>query len=315
MPTPIFVLGKHRSGTTWLGNQLCQHSLVAGITHEEHFGMLESAYFTCVYNRYGDLANKNNFIEFVEVMSTSDYFRLAGATKEFSYSLWPTTYEHFFRAVMDHYAAKQGAAYWLEKSPSHSVMVNQLAAIYPDAMFIAIVRDVEAVVASGVALRASREPEFAENAWLRRRNIIRIVLSWTYYNKTLKAFGVRSERMSAVRYETLRADPANTLRSVCSFLGLSFEPRMLDQSFVLNTSFPNQTGRGQALSGGEKELVYFTQRLFSLIPLWILTLIDRTRRRMKKRRSLPSWFFSLLPFPEDNRQPAGAVTSEQATNG
>jgi len=315
MPIPIFVLGKHRSGTTWLANQLCEHSLVAGIRHEKHFGMLESAYFRCVYNRYGDLAVKNNFIAFVEVMSASDYFRLTGVTKEFLYSLWPTAYEDFLRAVMDNYAVRQGAAYWVEKSPSHSVMVDWLAEIYPDAKFISIFRDVEAVVASAIALRASREPEFADNAWLRQRGIIRTVLSWIYYNKTLKAFGPRSERMLTIRYETLRADPPNTLQGVCSFLDLPFEPHMCDQIYVPNTSFRNKTERSQALSDGEKRLVRFTQRLFDLIPLWALALMDRMRRRIKKRRSLPSWFFSLLPFPEDNGQSAGAVTSEQVTNG
>jgi hypothetical protein len=109
MPTPIFVLGKHRSGTTWLANLLCQHPQIAGVQHARHHGIHESAFFSHVYGRYGDLAVWSRYAEFVEVVAASDYFRLAGATREFLYSLWPTSYEGVFRAVMDRFAAQRGA--------------------------------------------------------------------------------------------------------------------------------------------------------------------------------------------------------------
>lgn len=120
MSTPIFVLGKHRSGTTWLANQLCQHSHIVGVQHEAHGGIHESAYFSTVYGRYGDLITKSNFIELVEVLAASDYFRLAGATKEYLYSLWPTTYQDLFKQAMDDLADRKGASHWLEKTPPHT---------------------------------------------------------------------------------------------------------------------------------------------------------------------------------------------------
>ena len=101
MPTPLFILGKGRSGTTWLANQMCEHSLVIGVQHESHYGIHESAFFTQVYDRYQDLTIKSNYVEFVEVMSACDYFQLAGITKEFLYSFWPTSYEKVFREAMD----------------------------------------------------------------------------------------------------------------------------------------------------------------------------------------------------------------------
>lgn len=292
MTKPVFILGKHRSGTTWLANQLCQHSMVAGITHSRHFGICESGYFTYVNNRYGDLARKSNFVEFVEVISASDYFRLGGASKEFLYSLWPATYEEIFRAVMDNYAVKQNAVYWLEKSPSHSILAHQLAAIYPDAKFISIERDVEATVASTIAL--SRYEKV--NGPIRQRTILYTVLSWTMYAKILKSFSSQTQRIKTVRYDALRSDLKSTLQNICNFLELPFEPKMCEQAFSRNSSFQNNQ-REFALSNNERILVRSAQRLFEIIPMSALHSVHRFRAA-RNRQSLPNWYFLMHPSYE-----------------
>lgn len=296
MPTPIFVLGKHRSGTTWLANLLCQHSQIAGITHEKHFGIHESAYFSCVYGRYGNLDEKSNFVEFVEVISASDYFRLAGANKKYLYSLWPTTYEDLFKKVMDRFAAERGAKLWIEKTPPHSVLVNQLSVIYPDAKFITVIRDVEAVVASTIAL-AGTEPE---SKMSNVGEIFSTVVSWVIYNKILRSFGKHSDKMLTIRYEDLKSDLEHCLQKICAFLEIPFEPEMSELPFVRNTSF-TKIKRGQALSGEEKMMIRFTRHIFELIPLWILNAINK-RIKSKKKRNLPPWFFKMHEFSEMTRQ-------------
>ena len=292
MPTPLFVLGKHRSGTTWLANQLYQHPLIAGVAHERHEGIHESAYFSSVYNRYGDLTERNNFMEFVEVISACDYFKLAGATKDFLYSLWPTTYEDVFRVVMDTYANSQGATYWVEKSPAHTLLVDQLAATYPDAKFISITRNIEATIASTLALKISHYG----SGMSRRHLITATILRCIFYNKTLQSFSARSDRMLTVQYETLRNDRASSLQKICTFLDLPFDSRMCDQVFVPNTSF-GKVKRSQVLSNSERKLIGRLHRLLQLIPLNVLTLIYRAKKQ--KRQSLPWWFFKLHSFNEN----------------
>ena len=292
MPTPIFVLGKHRSGTTWLANQLYQHPLIAGVAHERHEGIHESAYFSAVCNRYGDLTERNNFMEFVEVISACDYFQLAGATKDFLYSLWPTTYEDVFRAVMDTFANSRGATYWVEKSPAHTPLVDQLAATYPDAKFISITRNIEAIIASTLAGQLSH----SGNDISRRHLIAATILRCVFYDKTLQSFAARSERMLTVRYEALRDDLSPSLRSICTFLELPFDSRMCDQAFMPNSSF-GKVKRSQILTEGEKKMISGLHRLLQLVPLNVLTLIYRARKQ--KRQSLPWWFFKLHSFNEN----------------
>lgn len=293
MTTPIFVLGKHRSGTTWLANQLCQHSSIVGVQHEAHHGIHESAYFSTICNRYGDVANRSNFIELVEVLGASDYFRLAGVSKEYLYSLWPTTYENLFRAAMDRFAQRDDATHWLEKTPTHTPLVSELANFYPDARFVSVVREVEAVVRSTLAMMAGF-PDGGPSVRRRRTGLIlRTVFSWAYYNKAVEAFADRSNRALRLGYDSMTTDLPGTLHRVCGFLGLDFEQGMCRPAYAPNTSFPSAGHRTQALSKEECSLARLTALLATLVPLPLLRETRRLKQGMAGRQPLPPWFFRL----------------------
>jgi len=288
MVRPLFILGKQRSGTTWLANQLCEHSLIAGVRHKQHHGIHESAYFSDVYGRYGNLSYKPNFVEFVEVVAASDYFRLLGVDKEFLYSLWPATYEDIFRKVMDVYAQRQGATYWLEKSPDHTVLVEKLSTIYPDAKFIAIIRDVEDVVSSTI-VRYSRIKR-------RRLTIMQNVFGWVYNKKVIESFAEKSDKIHVTRYERLKANTESVLREMCNFLEIDFDEAMLEQAFERNTSFKGGKDRQQVLSTREKDLIKWVARCAQVLPLPVMNQLKYVQSKIKSRRGLPRWFFNMHPF-------------------
>ncbi|MBX6362409.1 MAG: sulfotransferase [Gemmatimonadetes bacterium] len=302
MPHPLFILGKHRSGTTWLANQLAEHSRIAGVRHVRHHGIHESVFFSQVYSRYGDLAVRSNFVEFVEVMAASDYFRLAGVTRDDLHSLWPATYEAVFRTVMDRYAARRGADYWLEKSPAHTPLVARLAALYPDARFVGIIRDAQAVVASTLGLFEMRYPERASRRTARAREILETVIGWAYYNQAMRRFAAKSSRILVVDYASLEADLPGTLQAVCAFLRIPYEESMCRRSYAPNTSFRDRSRRPRSLKVGEPQLVRAATTLLAAVPFRTLGVLRGVRRRQHRRAPLPDWFFSLL-----DRQPEPGV--------
>ncbi len=282
---PLFILGKHRSGTTWLGNQLSQHQEIAGVVHELHLGIHESAYFSAVLNRYGDLSDYNNFVEFVEVIGSSDYFRLAGADKAFLYSLWPDTYEGIFEKVMEKYASEKGSKYWIEKSPTHSVYVEMLSKAYPAAKFISIQRKLQGVLASTMQIHDGA-------SFFQRIGIVfSTVLSWTFFNKTINNYKKNSNQILALKYESFRSDQELTMKKISDFLDIPYDPQTCVQAFAPNTSF-TKAKRSEALSKLEKLLASILKGFFTLIPLRLMTsLYDRTKK--SKRRELPEWFFRI----------------------
>ena len=289
MAIPIFVLGRQRSGTTWLANQLSEHPNIAAVRHEHHFGIHESAYFSHVLDRYGDLKDKQNFSEFAEVMAASDYLRIAGISKEFLYALYPASYEEVFRAVMDEVARQQGATHWLEKTPHNTLNANLLATVYPTAKFVAVTREVHDVVKSAL---------YMPPAEARLRRLYRSAVSWAHYTKAIESFCERQpERTLSVQYASLREDLAGTLQEICSFLALPYDPCLLQQSYRPNTSFTGGRKREASnLSAGERAFVDSLVRATELTPLAVFDWRRRRQRRAKIPKSLPTWFFSMSPF-------------------
>jgi hypothetical protein len=301
--TPIFVVGKHRSGTTWLANQLCEHPLIAGVRHEHHHGIHESAFFSRVYGRYGHLSYKPNFIEFIEATFMSDIFQLLGADKDELYALWPTSYEEVFRVLMDHYAARQHARYWLDKTPEHTLLIDQIANIYPDAKFIAIIRDAEAVMASTVG----RYDE--DKLRHKKRLLVATTMSWLHSNKTIRSFAERSDRIFVTRYETLKARPEETYREICTFLGIAFDPAMLRQSYNPNTTFRAGVERSSVLSEQERRLVQLTGRLGNLLPKRAMDFFKRLYAIRSGPKPLPTWFYSMYPAFAELDENEGVASS------
>jgi hypothetical protein len=195
----------------------------------------------------------------------------------------------------------------------NSLLFENLATFYPDARFIAIIRDVEAVVASSVA----RNTGFANASSQKRKQlIVRIMISWAYYNKTLELFNKRSDRMLILEYQKISSDITAALDSVCTFLGLPFEDKMCKQQFKPNTSFKD-TGRKEVLTESERTLIRCTKPLLNILPLWLFSAMGNLRK--KKRCSLPWWFFKLHSFNEkiknQTESSKGASTSEDSQAG
>jgi hypothetical protein len=312
VPTPVFVLGKHRSGTTWLANLLCRHPEIAGIQHERHRGIHESAFFSSIHGRYGDLQNKSSFIELVEVIAASDYFRLAGADRKRLHSLWPTSYEGLFRSVMDAYAARQAASYWVEKTPPHTLRAEQLAQWYPDALFIGVVRDPEEVVASTIARSEHRSPAGLADRLRREVEIVRTAFSRSLYNRIVASLATRSEKVLIVDYRDLLSDLPSELRRICGFLGIPYHEDLNVSSFPPNTSFTDGGPRSRVLSAPEARLVRFATWIFDGMPLAIARWLA-IRRVRSGRGALPPWFFAMLPVDLGDAESSGGDDAEGPT--
>lgn len=282
MATPVFVIGKQRSGNTWLGNLIGEHPDITGVQDATHYGIRESRYFSNYYGRYGDLRNDPNFMEFVEVVTATDYFRLAGATKEFLHSLDSRNYEDIFRLVMDKYADEYGCNFWVEKTPAHTLWVDKIAQFYPDAKFVAIKRDPDAVVASSLKRR------YHNNTRSRKFRIAQIVLDWAYYEKFIDRFARQSsDRIIRISYKDLSSNTGSELIRICEFLGIQYTPNMNDHAFAPNASFASEEDRDKELSSGEKRFVGQIASLTKLLPMPALNQVELLQKRLRGRVSIP----------------------------
>jgi len=245
-----------------------------------------------VAGRYGSLNIWPNFREFVEVMSESDYFRIAGISKEYMLSLWPTTYTDFFEEVMDEFASQRGVQFWLEKSPGHTKEALRLAARYPNARFVAVVRNVEEVVASSLSLKSWKSARRSRAE--RLKALVKVILGWVYYLKSIRQMErLFSDRTHVIQYEHFRQYKQQVLEAVCSFLGIQYEKAMMKSPYAHNTSFGDQKKRNGSLTEGERRLVRWIATTLESTPYGVYRALDACGEHIRGKPDLPDWFLKI----------------------
>lgn len=107
------------------------------------------------------------------------------------------------------------------KTPSNVLIWDRIAACWPDAKFVYLLRHPAAVVAS---LQASFNPEWHPG---KDGSVDESVAKVVRYMTALERAREAREGFT-VRYEELTSSPDTVVRGLCEFLGVTFEPAMLD---------------------------------------------------------------------------------------
>ena len=289
MATPLFIMGKHRSGNTFLANLLLSHPKIAGIHYSadsdiSSIGMHESGFFNRIEGRYGDLQNFENYVEFAAVMSKSEYFILANATFEELMQYFGADYHVVFRKVMDRYATECDAAYWMEKSPSNALHAQRLKRYYPDAKFIGIVRDEVDVALSSLHLKDKQH----ESRLTRLKVLITVtVLKYIYDVSTTKMKNAYPQSVFIIQYADLVEHQGQLADKMCDFLGL--ESSELSSCYIKNTSF--SVSREKKSYAYERFIVRILYRyILRLFPHKLLVVLNKMLSDLS-HEPLPGWFF------------------------
>ncbi len=110
--------------------------------------------------------------------------------------------------------AASGKAQIVDKTPNNVFIADRLRECWPDARFVFLLRHPAAIARSRKSLNPDVDPE--RNVELIRR-----------YCDALEAARTTYDGLT-IRYEELTADPASVTQQVCGFLGVPWEPTMLD---------------------------------------------------------------------------------------
>jgi hypothetical protein len=112
---------------------------------------------------------------------------------------------------------RNGAAVVMDKSLDSVHYANELMSLYPDMLFLNVVRDPRAQVASmNRAIIHDFDTLLNAQAWADAHRV------------ALPLVGRYPERVLTIRYEDFLANQEETLRKVCNFFGIAYMPQMLD---------------------------------------------------------------------------------------
>ena len=211
-PGPIFIGGLERSGTSLLYALLASHPNIA-MTRRTNL-------WPFFYQQYGNLANPENLDRLLTAWKT--YRRVwvlhpdQEAIREEFYK-GETSYTRLFALLWGQFASRIGKPRWGDKSLNTERYAGVIFRAYPGARILHIVRDPRDRFASA----------------LKRWKVIRGGVGsgagmWLDSVRT----GYRNLRKYPnqyrfVRYESLAAQPEQTMREICDFIGEIYDPEML----------------------------------------------------------------------------------------
>ncbi len=220
---PIFVLGLNKSGTSLLYVLLSRHSQLSAIRAMKP--AKPDARTTISMERHG-IGEGQKFPELPAKLrpppdgssgqwATPDEFDRHRLTEADVAEGDRQAVSRAYRAAMVDPARRL-----CEKSPPNTLRGRYLQALFPDASFIAIVRNPYSTISANGKKRSK---------W---GGVERQTLHWVAGTQTLLDDLERLDRALLVRYEDLIADPAGALHAVCEFCGLTFEPQILSEVAV-----------------------------------------------------------------------------------
>jgi hypothetical protein len=264
MPTPIFVFGTGRSGTTVVARILSEHSQVCGLKWESQFlvsrkGLLDLAFL----DRKADFDEALSQFESRLVGPWFQRTMRAGTPSEYKAGLFcdiafgdvqralrflesqhqkalskkgslPKGFVPGFVNVLLQNTVRESQSFWLEKTPSSLIQLDRLYNAFPNAKFVHVTRDWRDVCASLIRRKfwpIAPHPRFPETR--RWGGDVSLEKASDYIDTCLSIGEHHSKTIPAQQFFTLRLEdltlnPNATLEAILSFLGLPYES-LLDQ--------------------------------------------------------------------------------------
>ncbi|MCK2215834.1 sulfotransferase [Actinomadura sp. ATCC 31491] len=182
---PVFVISPVRSGSTLLRSMLNAHPDLHA-PHELHVRRLS--------------------VDFGTSLAEKAMAALGHNKADLEHLLWDR--------VLHRELVRSGKRYIVDKTPANAFAYERLAACWPDARFVFLLRHPASIATSWhEASPDKRTPEEAAADALRYMKAVERA------RKALPGL--------TVRYEDLTADPEKTLRELCGFLAVDWAPGML----------------------------------------------------------------------------------------
>lgn len=301
---PVFIIGKHRSGTSWLGNLLAEHPKIYGVQNPDRHGIWESLYFTHIAEHFRsiDTTTEQGFEAWIDFMSRTNYVQFSPVSVNELPEIGPAGFDVLFRRFMNRAAQKKGVPMWIEKSPPHTLVASSLAEAFPDAKFIAMSRDFDNWLRSSVKHSERTGRLGSDNAICRMYLVAKLIGERLLYEAATDSLKEEyGDRVLHISYEDLCRRHDEIKEQVLSFLGTHAFGENVKSRYEPNSSFDSQEkkDRENVPSGIECRWARFVWTILRLIPPTGASLLTRLLLRIRDLRGRPvlDWFFRPEEIP------------------
>ncbi len=242
MKPPVFIVGCPRSGTSFLYHLL----LSAGGFAEFHTQMNAYDVLEPIYRPLNSPSNRKRMMR---DWLGSKAFQVSGLDArdiEAKILTECQSVHDFLKVIMEEVARKQGVDRWADSTPTNIPHMLRIAADFPDAQFLHIIRDPR-----DIALSLEKRGWARPLPWDKENALLAAGLYWEWIVRMGRFLGeqLKSTYME-VRYEALVQQPREELASVAQFLGHDLDYDRIQRTSVGSiktplTSFSEDLQKGQ----------------------------------------------------------------------
>jgi hypothetical protein len=210
---PFFVVGCPRSGTTLVRWMLREHPRLA--VPPEAPWLVEFA----PRRRRWSKKRQERLLDEILRHHTFAYWALTEeAARAAVARRQPSNYAELVATLFEAHAERQGKPRWGNKTPENVLHIEFLDGLFPNAVFVHVIRDGREVAASLEEQGWSSPGLVGKAHWWRD-----LVTAGRRAGQ-----GLGPARYCEIRIEDLIADPQDVLQRVCAAIGESYTPRMLE---------------------------------------------------------------------------------------
>ncbi len=218
---PIFVIGSPRSGTTLVRLMLDSHPRIS-------------------------CGEETHFLRDLEAVVGRNWALVA--TYGLPRSWWIEHLRGLYETFQAEVLARNGKSRWAEKDPTYTLHLRFIEELFPDALYVHLLRDGHDVVASfrdrwgyKSAARAARS-------------------EWARYVRAAQELGRRlpEQRFLELRYEELVTEPETQGRRLFEFLSEAWDPAVLEFDPAAHSATERYQwfSQQQREAGGEERTIY-----------------------------------------------------------
>ncbi len=283
---PIFIGGLDRSGKTYLRFMLSAHPNLI-FSHRTNF-------WTKYYRKFGRLDNPDNLDDCLKTLAESKHICSLGIDfnqLKSNFSQGVPSYAWLFTCIHSQYARLNNKRRWGDQTEQLEKMAPTIISEFPHAKFLHLIRDprdrYQAVLEKNQVISTlKRAPRWSASLGA-------TTARWLVSARRAKTYQARFPQVyRIVRYEALVSRPADTLRSVCAFLGESYYPEMIEMR--AEKRFANLPVRGNNFPS-PLSTDYIGRFRKALTPFEIAFIQQRSQRYMK------AFGYEPVPIQDDQK--------------
>jgi hypothetical protein len=221
---PVLILGVRRSGTTLLRVMLDRHSELA-VPDESYF-------VPQLADRHLRRVDPDEFVDDLRRLNTLAEWEVP--LERVRSRLSPgMPIGAAIGTVYTVYAEQEGKGRWGDKTPMYMQNLRLLERLFPDALFVHLIRDGRDAATSFLSMPRGIVTE----TWMHPSTPAAFACQWRTEVAAARRLGRRvGERYLEVRYEDLVADVEAVLRRICGLTRLDYEPAMADYAGNVDVS-------------------------------------------------------------------------------